>query len=78
MDESQEVTIEHLARSLAKSFDFKGKIIFDTSAADGQYKKTANNSKLRSFLPDFEFTPFEKALQETVVWYKRNYDEARN
>lgn len=78
VDESQEVTIAHLAESLAKAFEFKGKIVFDTSAADGQYKKTANNSRLRSFLPDFSFTPFEEALEETVDWYKRNYDEARN
>ena len=67
-----------MAESLAKAFDFKGKIEFDVSAADGQYKKTANNAKLRKFLPDFSFTPFEQALKETVDWYIQNYDEARN
>lgn len=78
VDESQEVTIAHLAETLAKAFDFKGKIEFDLTSADGQFKKTANNSKLRKFLPDFTFTPFEQALQETVDWYKQNYSEARN
>lgn len=61
-----------------KAFDFKGKIEFDLTAADGQFKKTANNSKLRRYLPEFTFTPFEQALKETVDWYKQNYNEARN
>lgn len=78
MDESKEVTIAEAAEALAKAFNFKGKIVFDTSAADGQYKKTASNAKLRKLLPDFEFTPFEEAIKESVEWYVENYDTARN
>ena len=33
---------------------------YDTTRADGQFKKTASNKKLRSYLPDFQFTPFEE------------------
>lgn len=29
---------------------------FDTSKADGQFKKTASNAKLSKYLPDFKFT----------------------
>ena len=72
------MTIRQVAEALVKAFDFKGKIVFDTSAADGQYKKTASNAKLRNFLPDFQFTPFDQAIKETVDWYRRNYDQARN
>jgi len=32
---------------------------FDTTKADGQYKKTASNAKLRKYLPNFKFTPFQ-------------------
>lgn len=32
---------------------------YDTSKADGQFKKTASNAKLRKRLPDFKFTPFK-------------------
>lgn len=53
-------------------------MIYDTSAADGQYKKTANNAKLRKYLPDFQFTPFNQAIKDTVDWYIENYDRARN
>jgi len=35
---------------------------FDTSKADGQYKKTASNTKLRKYLPDFKFTPFKVSV----------------
>jgi hypothetical protein len=44
---------------------------FDTSKADGQFKKTASNAKLRSLLPDFRFTPIdqgERAAARVSRW----------
>ncbi|XP_011698119.1 PREDICTED: probable GDP-L-fucose synthase [Wasmannia auropunctata] len=78
VDETQEKSIAQVAETLARAFDFKGRIAYDTSAADGQYKKTASNAKLRKYLPDFEFTPFERAIKDTVDWYIKSYDQARN
>ena len=49
----------------------------DASKADGQFKKTAANTKLMKYLPDFKFTPFEDALQASVQWFMQNYDTAR-
>lgn len=72
VDEEDEVTIEFVARSIAKAFDFKGRIEFDTTKADGQHKKTASNKKLRSYRPDFQFTNFKDAIKETVNWYLQN------
>ncbi|XP_070507892.1 probable GDP-L-fucose synthase [Chironomus tepperi] len=77
VDESAEVSIAQLAESIAKAFDFKGKIIFDTTKADGQYKKTASNHKLRSLLPEYKFTDFDKAIKDSVKWFIDNYDTAR-
>lgn len=77
VDEGDEVTIAQVAKAIARAFDFKGKLIFDTSKADGQHKKTASNKKLRSFLPDFEFVDFEIAIKETVDWFLNNYEHAR-
>ncbi|XP_016393688.1 GDP-L-fucose synthase-like [Sinocyclocheilus rhinocerous] len=48
-----------------------------TSKADGQFKKTASNAKLRKYLPDFKFTPFRAAVKETCDWFVANYDAAR-
>lgn len=77
VDETAEVTIANLAESLVKAFEFKGKLVFDTTMADGQYKKTASNAKLRKLLPDFQFTDFDAAIKATVQWYIKNYEKAR-
>jgi len=50
-DEENEYEIREVADALIKAFDFKGEVKYDTSKADGQFKKTASNKKLRSFLP---------------------------
>ncbi len=31
----------------------------------------------RQYLPDFQFTPLDQALQQTVDWYGANYDTVR-
>lgn len=77
VDESSEVTIAQLAESISKAFNFRGKIVFDSSKADGQYKKTASNKKLRRLLPDFEFVDFDRAIKETVDWFMANYETLR-
>jgi GDP-L-fucose synthase len=49
---------------------------FDTSRADGQFRKPASNQKLLSILEDkFEFTPFDVALRDTVKWLVEHYDK---
>lgn len=77
VDEINEVTIRQLSEIIAKSFNFQGVLEFDTSAADGQIKKTASNEKLRTFLPDFQFTNLVTAIAETVDWFKKNNKQAR-
>jgi len=75
--EEAEVTIKHVADTIVKCMDFKGEYKWDTSKADGQFKKTASNAKLVKYLPDFEFTPFEQAMRESVDWFEANYDTLR-
>ena len=50
---------------------------FLTDKADGQFKKTASNAKLRRYQPEFQFTPLDVALKETVEWYTDNLQTAR-
>jgi GDP-L-fucose synthase len=75
--EEDEVTIKNVVDGIVKAMDFKGEVIYDSSKADGQFKKTASNKKLRSFLSDFKFTPFEKAIDESVKWFVENYEIIR-
>lgn len=75
--EEDEVSIKEAAEAVVQSLNFKGEVVYDTSKADGQFKKTASNAKLCHRLPDFKFTPFKQALKETCDWFVANYDTAR-
>jgi len=76
-DEADEVSIKDVAMMILDAFEFKGEVKFLTDKADGQFKKTASNEKLRRYLPEFEFLPTRQAIQATVDWYIANYDTAR-
>ena len=74
---SEEISIKDMVDLLVQEFNFKGNIIFDTTKPKGQFRKPSNNSKLRSYLPDFNFTPLEIGIKETVKWFIENYETAR-
>jgi len=72
VDESREVSIECVARTIAHCFDYEHRIVFDSSYSDGQYKKTVTNHRLQELLgPDykFEFTTIESGCKKTVDWF---------
>jgi GDP-L-fucose synthase len=73
----EEVSIKDLVGMLVDEFKFKDKVIFDETKPDGQYRKPSDNSKIKELLPDFEYTPFEQGIKETVNWFKENYENAR-
>ena len=74
---SEEISIEDLVDLLVKEFNFKGNVIFDKSKPDGQFRKPSDNSKLKTYLPDFKFTPIEEGLKETINWFIENYENTR-
>lgn len=74
---SQEISIMDLVDLLVKEFNFKGKVKFDSTKPDGQFRKPSDNSKLKSYLPDFNFTPIEEGIKETVNWFIENYEKSR-
>jgi GDP-L-fucose synthase len=77
VDESAEVSIRDVALSVAKAMKFEGEVIFDTDKADGQFKKTACNKKLRGYRPDYQFTDIHEGIQKSVDWFVANYESAR-
>ena len=77
VDDKDECSIGDVSNLVLKAIKFKGEVKYLTDKADGQYKKTASNQKLRKYLPDFEFTPIEKAIEDTVKWFEENYETAR-
>ena len=72
-----EVTIKDVAVMIANQFDYVDKIRFDTTYSDGQYKKTADVTKYKSYLPDYKFMNIEQGIAETVEYFKTNYDNCR-
>ena len=74
---SQEISIKDLVDLIVSGFNYKGKVIFDTDKPDGQYRKPSDNSKLKKYLPNFEFTPVEVGVQKTIEWFIENYEGAR-
>jgi GDP-L-fucose synthase len=74
--EADEMTIKDVAYGVSRALGIPDeKVKFDTTKADGQYKKTANNAKLMKLNPDFKFTPFNEAIDTTVKWFLENYDK---
>ena len=76
VSEKDEVSIEQVALSIAKSFDYEN-LQFDTHYSDGQYKKTADNTKLMKLIGKYEFTPFDKGIKKNVEWFINNYNQCR-
>ena len=74
---SDEISIGNVAEMVVYYMGFKGKLIFDDEKPDGQFRKPSDNSKLKSYLPDFEFTPIDKGIEKSVNWFVENYEEAR-
>jgi len=69
---SQEHSIEYIARLIAKKFEYNN-IMFDDTFSDGQYSKTADNSKLINIFQNFEFTDLETGISRTVDYFIENY-----
>jgi len=75
--EDDEVSIKQVADAIVKAVGFEGDYKFDTTKADGQFRKPATNAKLMKLMGGFKFTPFEEALQQSTDWFIENYSKAR-
>ncbi len=74
---SDEVSISDIVDIIVELMNFKGEVIYDTDKPEGQLKKPSDNTKLKSLLPNFEFTPLYDGLKETVEWFESNYPNIR-
>jgi GDP-L-fucose synthase len=74
---SDEISIKEIVSIIVELMNFKGDIIFDESKPDGQYRKPSDNSKIKSYLPNFSFTPLYDGLKETIEYFENNYEIIR-
>jgi GDP-L-fucose synthase len=78
VDECDEISISDIAHLIAKTMGLPASsIVFDHNSADGQFRKTASNGKLRQLLPDFQFTPIEEAIKLSCQWFAEHYETVR-
>ncbi|KAJ7672556.1 hypothetical protein DFH06DRAFT_1124417 [Mycena polygramma] len=77
LGEDEEMSVKEVADTIVKAVGFEGHYSFDTTKADGQFRKPASNKKLLERVDGFQFTPFEQALDISDKWFVENYDTAR-
>ncbi len=73
----QEISIMDVADIICKKMKFTGKVFFDTSYSDGQFRKPSDNAPLKKCFPNFKFTAIEEGIGITVEWFLNNYKIAR-
>lgn len=67
----QEFTIADLVQKVVKAVGYTGNIEWDNTNSDGQLRKRLDIKRMKQVVPEFTPTDFDKALEETIYWYKR-------
>ena len=68
--EEDEISIEYVARKIARTMDYETHIQFDTTQPEGQYRKPAANGLLLYTMKKLKFSDFDEKLVETINWFK--------
>ena len=71
----EEISIHDLAKSIAKTVGFNGKLVFDRSKPDGAMRKLLDASKMKNM----DWAPsihLNEGLASTYKWYLQNVLES--
>jgi GDP-L-fucose synthase len=71
---TEEYSILEVAKMV--NHHFGNVLVVNRSYADGQFKKTSDNTRLKNLL-DFKPTSLEEGISETISWFKKNYQFCR-
>jgi GDP-L-fucose synthase len=74
---SEEHSIGDIARIIAGQFGYADNLFFDSDQSDGQFKKTADNSKFLSICPEFKFTDIDSGLIKNISYFIDNFESVR-
>ena len=64
-------SIKTTAEIIKKELKFKGKLIFDKSKQDGDYKKILENKIFKKMFSKFKFTSLRDGIAQTVKYYEK-------
>ena len=71
-------SIKEIVDIVVDKMNFKGKVIWEdwgNTKIDNISKKYCDNTKLKTFFPNFEFTSLKDGVSETVEWYLNNTEK---
>ena len=71
-------SIKEIVDIVVDKMNFKGKVIWEdwgNTKIDNISKKYCDNTKLKTFFPNFEFTSLKDGVSETVEWYLSNTEK---
>lgn len=74
---SDEISIKDVVGIIVELMNYKGNVLFDSTKPDGQFRKPSDNSKIKEYLPNFQFTPIYEGLKETIEYFEKNYNVVR-
>lgn len=83
---TEEHSIGSIANRIAEAFDIVDLLEFDDTKSDGQFKKTADNSKFKELIAasptaiankSFNFTGIDSGINTTVNYFKNNIETVR-
>jgi len=71
--EKDSISIEKIARIIAREYNYENRLVFDKTYSDGQLIKTVTNKKLQELYDKHNmplvFTDIEKGIKKTVEWF---------
>jgi GDP-L-fucose synthase len=76
-DPKDETSIGKIAELIAIEFSYLDRLKYDISKSDGQYCKTADNSRLRKLYGKLDLLDMSEGIKRTVNWFRDNYDKIR-
>jgi GDP-L-fucose synthase len=63
-------SVTELVDAIRQQLGFAGRIVYNTRYQDGSPKKVMDDHLFRQHFPDFEFTPLENGIAETIQYYR--------
>ena len=63
------VSIREIVDEIVKAISFDGQVVWEPVDNIGQQEKVPSNKKLKSLLPDLEFSSIRNGIQMTVEWF---------
>lgn len=70
-------TIAEVVELIVKHIGFTGRVVFDSTKAEGILRKNTDNSLFRKHFTDFNFTDLNTGLAKSIQYFVKNYETVR-